>query len=669
MTQQGTAPKQRVIAPRALVLGGAVVAGVGVAVVVLLVGGGVVTDAIPGLPARDVVVAWLVPMLKLGNDVLAAAVVGCCVAAGFFVDGDEGRVRARAYRWLRIGGWCAVAWAVVAIAQAPANLADTTVQPLSNITVGGVWSYIADTENGLAYTMAAVLALIAAVIALNTLTVTGAAFASLFAVAAALPQVFTGHATASGDHQIAVDSMIFHVLGALLWAGGLLALLLARKLDARAPRRYSALALVAFVAVGVSGVVNAATRIHRLGDLASTAYGREVLFKAAALLILGGFGLWHRRATLPKLDDNPGLFRRFAGVELVVMAATFGLAAALSRTPSPPSDQEESAARSLLGFEMPPPLTARSLVADWYPELVICTIAAVSIGLYLAGVVRLYRRGDRWPISRTALWTVGWLITVFVTSSGMGRYGMVLFSVHMIQHMTLNMLVPILLVLAAPITLALRAFKPSSGRGPREWLTLVLHSRVVRFVSHPLIALGLYAFSLYMMYFTGLFEWAMRSHAGHLYMLFHFLAAGGLFYWLIIGPDPSPRQIPYPLKVLLFFVAVVFHTIFGLTIMQSADVIAIGWYDALGRMGHAALLASQHAAGGIAWGFGEPPSVIVLGALIWQWSNSEDRAARRIDRISDRAQASGHPEDDPHEQYNAYLARLAEADRKAGLRD
>lgn len=655
---------------RSLVLLPAVAAAVAVAVWVLRAGGGVITESAPGLPERDALVTWLVPLLKLGADVLAAVVIGCLIAAAFFADGQDGRIRPQAYRWLRVAGWTGLGWAAVAFAQAPANLADTTAQSLSWVTPGTLWNYVAGTENGLAYALSALLALVAAVIALNTLTVTGAAVATVFGAAAALPTVFTGHATASGNHQLAVDSMIFHVLGALAWAGGLLALLLARRLGARVARRYSGLALVAFGFVGLSGVLNSWTRIHSFADLFGTAYGREVVAKFAALVVLGGFGFWHRRVTLPKLDDRPKLFRRFATVELLVMAATFGLAAALARTPSPPQPVvDETAAQSLLGFPMPGPVSARGILLDWYPELIVCTIAAAVVGLYLAGVVRLRRRGDSWPITRTLLWIAGWGLAVFVTSSGMGKYGMVLFSVHMVQHMTLNMLVPILLVLAAPITLALRAFKPGAERGPREWLLLILHSRFVHFVSHPLIALGLYAFSLYMMYFTGLFEWAMRSHAGHLYMLFHFLAAGGLFYWLVIGPDPSPRRIQYPVKVLIFFIAVVFHTIFGLTIMMSSEVIASGWYEALGRDWGTGLLDDQHTGGGIAWAFGEPPSLIVLGALVWQWSRSEERLAKRLDRAADRAAETGNLDDDPHERYNAYLAKLAEADRKAGLRE
>lgn len=640
------------------------------AVWLLNVGGGVITEAVLGLPPRDTTVTWLVPLLKLLSQLLAAAAVGSLIAAAFFVDGEKGRIRAQSYRWLRLGGWIAVVWGLISLVQIPIKLADIFASDMAMVSPEAVWSFIRDTGTGFAMALTALLAVVAGIMALNSLTVNSAAWASVVAVVASFPIVFTGHSAASGNHQIAVDSMLLHVTGALLWTGGLFALLLARRTAAAAANRYSRLALVAFVGVAASGAINAATRLTTIDDLIGTAYGREVLAKVAALLILGGFGWWHRRATLPAIEaGRPGAFRRFAVIELVLMGGTFGLAVALSRTPYPAPVAEESTAQALLGFPMPAPMTAVTILTDWYPQILICTAAVAGIGLYLAGVRRLRRRGDTWPVVRTLLWCGGWLLAVFVTSSGMGKYSMVLFSIHMMQHMTLNMLVPILLVLAAPITLALRALKPSKSRGPREWLTAILHSRIVRVVSHPLIALALYIFSLYLMYFTGLFEWGMRTHAGHLLMVGHFLAAGGLFFWVIIGPDPAPRRPPYPARILMFFIAVVFHTIFGLTIMQSTEVIASGWFSELGRDWGATPLEDQNAGGGIAWAFGEIPSVIVLTALVWQWSRSEDREGRRLDRAAQRAAESNTPEDDPHERYNAYLAKLAEADRKAGLRD
>jgi cytochrome c oxidase assembly factor CtaG len=213
-----------------------------------------------------------------------------------------------------------------------------------------------------------------------------------------------------------------------------------------------------------------------------------------------------------------------------------------------------------------------------------------------------------------------------------------------------------------PVTLALRALPANRERGPREWILAVVHSRYSRFVAHPLIALAIYLSSLYVMYFTGMFEWAMDSHFGHMLMTFHFLAAGCLFFWIIIGPDPKPRRMTYPAKVLLYFVSIVFHAIFGLSLMMSTGVIAEDWYSALDLAWRGDLLDIQRTGGGIAWAFGEIPSLVVIGVLVAQWSRSEERENRRLDRIAERAAANGRPEDDPHEVYNAYLARINKVD-------
>lgn len=649
---------------------------------VLRFGGATAVEQVAGIVSASPTVVWLLPLLTLARDLLAVATIGCLGAAALFTPGDTTDrkvVSTHGYRWLRTAAVTAAPWSLVALAQLPATLADLNAQRLAaSFTVNGISSLIAHTDQGRSLATVAVLAAVVAVGARLTLRVTGAALLGLVAVAATLPPVFTGHAAAAGNHQQAVSSLLLHVVGVTLWAGGLVALLLARRLAtaplSTAAHRYSRIAAAGFVVVAASGLVNAAIRVTGWEQLTTTAYGRVLLIKVVALAALAGLGLWHRRRTLPALaagDRTP--FVRWATGEVVLFAATVGLAAGLSRTPAPPVPEiDETLNTALLGFPMPGPLTAQSLLLDWYPEVLFCAAAVTAVGLYLAGVQRLRRRGVPWPWHRTTLWLAGWALVVVVTSSGVARYGPVLFSVHMVAHMALNMLVPILLVLAAPITLALRAVRPSPVeglRGPREWLTLTLHSRALRFLSHPLIAIGLYVSGVYVLYFTGLYGAALRSHAAHLAMYLHFLAVGSLFFWLLIGPDPAPRRLPYPGRILLLFLSMAFHAIFGLAVMQGTELLAPQWYTALDRPWGPDPLADQRTGGGIAWGFTEGPSLIVLFALMAQWARSDAREARRIDRMSDRATAAGRPEDDPHEQYNAYLRRLAEAERRRAQAD
>ncbi|GAB3220230.1 cytochrome c oxidase assembly protein [Glycomyces halotolerans] len=638
----------------------AAVIGTIAAVLSLQFGGAVDLAPIPGLRAADPAVTWVSGLLGYAYDLLMLTAVGCTVAAAFFLPGradDRSRLAAQSWRWLRIGAAASGLWALVALARIPVDYADTFALPLTQVTPAGSWSYFTQSEQGQSLGIAALLAAAAMLIAARSFRVVGAVAAAALALAASLPPIFTGHSAANGNHQIAVDALIVHVAAAAFWVGGLFALFIARTGQAVAARRYSAAAALAYPAIAASGLIVFLANVD-FADLWNSEYGLIVVAKLAVLAAGGVVGWAHRRRTLPAVAaGDRRAFVRLAGVELILMAVAFGLASSLSVTP-PPAEALPDPNTAVLGFATPGPMTFSSIALDWYPSVMFCTAAVFGVGFYIAGVARLRRRGDSWPWYRTGLWIAGWAVIVLVTSSGLGKYGMVLFSAHMVQHMALNMLAPIFLVLAAPVTLALRALPPDRAGGPREWIVAVVHSRFSRLVCRPLVALLIYLTSLYLMYFTGLFAWAMESHFGHLFMTSHFLIAGALFFWIVIGPDPKPRPLSYPAKVLLYFVSIVFHAVFGLALMMGTILIAGDWYTALALPWVDDLLADQRAGGGIAWAFGEIPSLIIIGVLIAQWARSEEREGRRLERMAERASESGRPEDDPHEVYNAYLAGL-----------
>ncbi|MFG1807978.1 cytochrome c oxidase assembly protein [Streptomyces sp. NPDC049040] len=275
------------------------------------------------------------------------------------------------------------------------------------------------------------------------------------------------------------------------------------------------------------------------------------------------------------------------------------------------------------------------------------------LALYGFAVLRLRRRGDHWPVARTAAFTVG-VLTIGVTMcTRLNDYGMVMFSVHMVQHMILSMLSPILLLLGAPVTLALRAL-PTARRGstgPRELLVKLLHSRYLRIITHPAFTIPLFIASLYALYFSPLFDFLMRSQTGHVVMMVHFLAVGLLFFWPIMGVDPGPHRPGYVLRMLELFAGMPFHAFFGIAVMMASEPLVSSFEHPAASLGIDPL-SDQTAAGGIAWAFSEIPSVIVLVALLFQWYTSEQRQARRLDRAADR---DGDAE---LVAYNAYLASL-----------
>ncbi|GAA5036245.1 cytochrome c oxidase assembly protein [Streptomyces siamensis] len=303
-------------------------------------------------------------------------------------------------------------------------------------------------------------------------------------------------------------------------------------------------------------------------------------------------------------------------------------------------------------MDLPPFTLGRGL--EWSADPFFLVACLVGLGLYGWGVVRLARRGDKWPVGRTVAFVVGVLTVMLVMCTGLNDYGMVMFSVHMVQHMVISMLSPILILLGAPITLALRALPVASTRGskgPRELLLMFLHSRYMRIVTHPAFTIPLFIASLYALYFSPLFDFLMGSKAGHIAMMCHFLAVGLVFFWPIMGVDPGPHRPGHLMRMLELFAGMPFHAFFGIALMMASEPMVSTYKHPPASLGIDAL-ADQSAAGGIAWAFSEIPSVLVLLALLFQWYRSEQRQARRTDRAADR------DGDKELEAYNAYLASL-----------
>ncbi|MEW1901295.1 MULTISPECIES: cytochrome c oxidase assembly protein [unclassified Streptomyces] len=301
--------------------------------------------------------------------------------------------------------------------------------------------------------------------------------------------------------------------------------------------------------------------------------------------------------------------------------------------------------------DLPPFTLGRGL--EFSPDLFFLVGCLAALGLYGWGVARLRRRGDAWPVSRTVFFTVGVLTVALVMCTKLNDYGMVMFSVHMVQHMVISMLSPILLLLGAPVTLALRAL-PVAGRGstgPRELLLKLLHSRYMKVITHPGFTIPMFIASLYALYFTPLFDFLMGSKPGHIGMMVHFLMVGVVFFWPIMGVDPGPHRPGYVMRMLELFAGMPFHAFFGIALMMASEPMVGTYASPPASLGIDAL-SDQNAAGGIAWAFSEIPSVLVLIALVYQWYHSEQRQAVRKDRAADR------DGDKELEAYNAYLASL-----------
>jgi cytochrome c oxidase assembly factor CtaG len=283
----------------------------------------------------------------------------------------------------------------------------------------------------------------------------------------------------------------------------------------------------------------------------------------------------------------------------------------------------------------PPPFTVTSVFTETRLDSWLAVGLVLAAGLYLYGVHRLRVRGDQWPVARTVFFLGPGLGGIAaVTVSGLHAYDTALLSVHMVQHMVLSMIAPIFLALGAPMTLALRTLPIR----PRKRLLAIVHSRVARVYSYPLVAFAIFVVNPFALYFTDLYRYTLEHAWAHELVHAHFILTGCVFFWPLLGLDPLPGRWPYPGRALLMLLSVPFHTVLGLTIMQSTTLFGGDWYPSLG-LTWSDPWEDQVVAGGILWAGGEFVSVTMLAVLVVQWMRHAEREARRIDRELDRQEA------------------------------
>ena len=284
-----------------------------------------------------------------------------------------------------------------------------------------------------------------------------------------------------------------------------------------------------------------------------------------------------------------------------------------------------------------PELTAERLLTSWTFEPVLIVALLAAGGLYVYAVRRLRSTGVPWSTGRCVLWLLGLVVIFVATSSAVGTYDTTLFSAHAVQHMLLQMLAPVPLALAAPITLALRTLP---GRG-RTRLLALLRSRWSRVVTHPLVAYAIFVVSPFVLYYSPLYEATLRNDVLHDLGHLHYLASGFLLFSVLLALDPLPHRMPYVFRFMMIIGLGPMHVLLGIPVMMGSDVFAESYYLELGRTWGPTLLSDQQTGGGLLWVFGDVVTVAFLGGIYLQWLRSDAREARRTDRQLDRLYGDG----------------------------
>ncbi|CAN5705246.1 cytochrome c oxidase assembly protein [soil metagenome] len=611
------------------------------------------------LETGDSPAGLLTGALMQGGTFLGTFIGGLCLGAIVYLlvvarPDERGVIDAGGFRAHLIAERSAFAWVICAVAMTAISAADDAGVSVTRLVASpAITDAIAADQRAIGWIVTACAALLVAAVLRWSLRWVSHAVLMLPAVIAVVAVPVTGNAASGPNHDYATGTVILFTVAVAILLG-------LKATEAALPsgdwRVRAVMAGAGAVAVGYGAVLLALLVPARYAF--TTAYGRWGLVAAVLVVtvVVTDVVLLRRQRCHDRLHPTAD-----AAGALAMIAAVGAISAMAVRTAPALLAHQFTTWDVYLGYRLPGPPTAVTLLTIWRFDTLIGVAAVVAAVGYVIAVMRLRRRGDSWPPGRTIAWLMGCGALLFVSSSGVKAYGSAMFSVHMGEHMALNMFIPVLLVLGAPATLALRVLPaaPSDTRpGPREWLLTVLQSKVTGFFSHPGVAVVLFVASLYLVYFTPLFDTLARYHWGHELMAVHFLITGYLFYWAIIGIDPGPRRLPFLGRLGLLFAVMPFHAFFGIATMSMAAIIGGTFYGHLDLPWVQNLNHDQWLGGAIAWGASEVPILIVVIALITQWARQDRRDSERIDRQSDT-----YHNDDDLDAYNAMLRELSRTRR------
>ncbi|MEY9968212.1 cytochrome c oxidase assembly factor CtaG [Streptacidiphilus sp. MAP12-16] len=265
-----------------------------------------------------------------------------------------------------------------------------------------------------------------------------------------------------------------------------------------------------------------------------------------------------------------------------------------------------------VGYSGPPAWQWSDTVASWTLEPVVVALSVVLGALYAVGVLRVRRRGDRWPLGRTVGWFSGLLLWVWVTCSGVGVYERILFTDRAAQVILLLMVVPLLLAMGAPVSLVVES---ASERG-RERMLRLLRSGPSKVLMFPAVSTALLMLPPWLYYYTPWYEHTMTSSGWNMGLHVALVALGLAYFWPRLQIDPVGHEYPALVGVFITMAEVIFDAGLGMLLIYGRGTVAQHYYEALGRPWGPTIHQDQVWGGNALWVLGDLAGLPFLAALV-----------------------------------------------------
>lgn len=261
------------------------------------------------------------------------------------------------------------------------------------------------------------------------------------------------------------------------------------------------------------------------------------------------------------------------------------------------------------------PLNWHTAVATWRLAPVWDAIVILFAACYVYGALRYRaRRGEAWPYERIVAFLAACAVLVVTVNGSIEVYGHMLFSLHMVQHLLLIMIVPALAVAGRPLELVVSA----SGEQTASRVRAILHCRPVAVVTHPVFGLAAYTVVLVGTHLTSFMQVMLTHMWAHESEKVIYLLAGYLFFLPLLAKEPIRWTLSYPLRLVMLFVGMTADTIVGVVLIQSTRN-PFPAYAAMHRSWGFSPLEDIQWGGGIMWvgGDGLMFALIVIVMIVW----------------------------------------------------